>query len=630
MDICKFEKRVKKYDIVTFDIFDTLLKRDVLQPVDVFELVQKIYKNRFQTDINFSSIRIEAEKKARENSKYGEVTLDEIYEYFDISDKKAIKQIEIETESKLLHQNHTIKMLFDKCIELGKIVYIISDMYLPKDLLNEILQREGYSGYKEIILSVEYRMTKRSGKLYSVFLKEKGIKAKDVIHIGDSLYADYIGAKRVGIAAIHVQRIVNNTLYMKIPCNYEGLEANALFSFINSRTLKIRKRSERLGYEVLGPILYGYCLWIHGRYEQIKSTVDDTVSLWFAARDMFLFKEAYKIIYNDETKPDYMYISRKSLRPVLTMTTGDVLESGNVFPRVECSLEQIVKRMGYTIADIDNTTNIDIKRIVNPRRLSCYPEIKIALSSPNILKKERELGSAGLQYLKEHGFENSKIVLADVGWHGTTQYILQRILSSVGSNRKVYGLYLGCMDSTNKKIGIENFDTYVFNENDNSDFAKGILLFESLILAPHGSTDYYKTDKKVILPVLGKPDNQTDFLISVQRGALEFVKEYKDSILSGNIDLNSKLCTNAFCHLATCPTKDELDAIGQMDYDDFEQGKMADPAPLIVYLFHPKKLYNDMKRCPWRIGFIYKLLKVRLPYGKMYSFMRKALFNKKT
>ena len=70
------------------------------------------------------------------------------------------------------------------------------------------------------------------------------------------------------------------------------------------------------------------------------------------------------------------------------------------------------------------------------------------------------------------------------------------------------------------------------------------------------------------------------------------------------------------------PKREELDAIGQMDYDDFGIGKMAAPKSMGAYLLHPKQLHYDLKHSPWRVGFLYKLLKVRLPYAKIYSFLR--------
>ena len=621
MDIHKLEKQVSKYKIVSFDIFDTLLKRDVYRPTDVFGLVQKEYSKRYRKDSKFEQIRISAEKLAREKSVYQEVTLDEIYNEIDDVDKEKYKSLEIEMESAVLHVNPNLKPVYDICVSQGKDIYFISDMYLPREFLETILRREGYTEYKSVILSADYRKTKRSGELYKIFLEKYRVKAYDVIHIGDSRYADYIGARKVGIKAIHIPRMTENTLYLTKPDDKYDYDSRSFYAFINSRISGCGNREEQLGYEVLGPILYSYCRWIHNQFDKIDK---ENKRLWFSARDMYLFKQVYETLYDGEQTLDYMYISRRSLRPVLTMSTGDLAESGNAFPRGECTLGDIIRRMGYTVDDV-NATNVDLNMRVNPRKLSDYPEVVQLLSSPAILKKEKALANAGQKYLHKYGFQNSKIVLADVGWHGTTQYILQRILdaSSTEKDKKIFGLYLGCLDSTDERIGRDNYQAFAFDEQHDSEFAKGILLFESLILAPHGSTLYYLDEGEKVEPILGKPDNVSDFLKSVQSGALKFVREFKDSVLSSNVVLDDEISTKAFCKLTMEPKKEELQTIGQMDYDDFGIGKMAAPKSLGAYLLHPKQLHYDLKHSPWRIGFLYKLFKIRLPYAKMYSMLRK-------
>ena len=621
MDTYKIEKHVSKYKIVSFDIFDTLLKRDVYKPTDVFELVQKEYGKKFHKDSNFKQLRILAEKLAREKSKYQEVTLDEIYSEIDDADKEIYKSLELEMEAAVLHVNPNLKPVYDTCVSQGKDIYIISDMYLPRTFLETILRREGYKDFKAVVLSADYRKTKRSGELYKSFLEKYGIKASEVIHIGDSRYADYIGAQIVGIHAIHIPRLSENTLYLQKPDDQDCNNSRSFFAFINTRVSGCINRDEQLGYEVLGPILYAYCQWIHDQFEKIDK---ENKRLWFAARDMYLFEQVYKMLYDGEQTLDYMYISRKSLRPLLTMATGDMAESGNVFQRGECTLADVLRRMGYADKDVD-AGNVDLNMKVNPRKLSDFPEAIGVLSSSTILNKEKNMAIVGQKYLNEHGFLDTEIVLADVGWHGTTQYILQRILDarSVEAGKKIFGLYLGCLDSTDERIGKDNYLAFVFDEQHDSEFAKGILLFESLILAPHGSTIRYIDNEGRAEPVLGEPENVSDFLRTVQSGAMRFVREFKESVLSSYVTIDPELCTKAFCKLTTEPKREELNTIGMMDYDNFGLEKIASPKPLRNYILNPKLLYHDLKYSPWRIGFLYKLFKIRFPYAKMYSIIRK-------
>ena len=56
------------YPVVAFDVFDTLIKRDVARPTDLFALL----------GADFAKVRTQAEAEARA-AKSGEVTLAEFY-----------------------------------------------------------------------------------------------------------------------------------------------------------------------------------------------------------------------------------------------------------------------------------------------------------------------------------------------------------------------------------------------------------------------------------------------------------------------------------------------------------------------------------------------------------------------
>ena len=66
---------------ISFDVFDTLIKRIVLEPKDIFKFLDLSFNQLFENAnyIYFSDIRMVAEAHAR-SCKNEEVTLDEIYE----------------------------------------------------------------------------------------------------------------------------------------------------------------------------------------------------------------------------------------------------------------------------------------------------------------------------------------------------------------------------------------------------------------------------------------------------------------------------------------------------------------------------------------------------------------------
>ncbi len=619
----RINKVCKKYNVISFDIFDTLLKRDVLYPKDIFYFVEKLYKFQKQlTCFEFVNRRIKAEKVAKEKSDFEEVTLEEIYSEMNLDDltKRSLMKLELEVERNFLIANAEIKKVFDYCKNNKKKIYITSDMYLPKWFIEKILADNGYNGYTKLFLSNEYRVTKKTGNLFKVFLESEGVDAKDVLHIGDSRYSDLFSPRKVGIRGYYIKRKQCNTLYLRKGIEKDIMEQTALYSFINNRISFIMDRNIRLGYEVLGPILWSYCGWLH------KASLDSGAKIWFAARDMFCFKKAYEILYGEENNYnnfEYVYISRKSLRPLYASVTGNILNSCDIFPRDKYSISQIAKYMGYGIEDINNSGSVDIfeKKYI-ARNLIKYKELENILNSDKIIEAEKCKSSLAKQYLEKKGLFTQDIILADVGWHGTTQFILQKIQKELVGKERVCGYYLGDLEGTCKRVGKGNAHMLYFDENSNSMFSKGTMLFEALIAATHGTTISYRKYNGDIEPVLAKGNQVESCIAKIQEGALKFVKDYKESIIADFIDISPEFSMMAFEQLVEKPRREELDRLGRVVYDDNGQYMLAMPKSYIKYIFNPKQLLKDLKYAPWRIGFIYKLFKLRLPYGKIYKMLR--------
>lgn len=208
MNINKIIKKISKYDVISFDIFDTLIERKVNNPVDIFYLTGCEF---FDEDgaIIFKSARIAAERNAREKSKTGEVTLDEIYEClegYDEKQKNNFIKTEQEIELEACNQKAEIISIYKWAIENGKIVILISDMYLPKKQIIQMLYKCGIQQYKYLYVSNEYLKNKLTGRLFDIAVEELEIDKKKMIHIGDSIKADWIGARKVGIDSILISR----------------------------------------------------------------------------------------------------------------------------------------------------------------------------------------------------------------------------------------------------------------------------------------------------------------------------------------------------------------------------------------------------------------------------------------
>lgn len=280
----------ENYDVVTFDVFDTLVIRDVLDPTDVFNLIG---------GKKFRYARVLAELMAVRNSRREEITLEEIYKYLPMCSMDD----ETEKEIQICRANPKVKKLYEYCKENKIPVYAISDMYLPEKTIRTILEKCGYE-MDGIYVSSTYGVKKSTGKLFQLFLKEERINLehKKVLHIGDDQKSDGRGAKLAGITSCRIYRDKNLLSYTKVAEKNEELAA-----YINHQLNRINTREEQIGYEVLGPLLLAFCQFVHENYRTFHFD-----KLFFLARDMKLIYQIYSKLYPEDAS-DYFLCSHKSI-----------------------------------------------------------------------------------------------------------------------------------------------------------------------------------------------------------------------------------------------------------------------------------------------------------------------------
>lgn len=194
---------IEKHDIISFDIFDTLVMRNVYCNKDVFRLMA------LQLDpvwgIDFFSVRTEAEQVlSRETYPYIEEIYDYISEKYPCLKGKEAELIaqEIQLETDLILPRHEVVEIFYLAQKLQKQVYIVSDMYMHHDTLAAILEKKGIRGYTKMLVSSEYRSSKPQ-HLFEHYLKE--IPEGACLHIGDSWTCDVIPSGKLGIDSFRLK-----------------------------------------------------------------------------------------------------------------------------------------------------------------------------------------------------------------------------------------------------------------------------------------------------------------------------------------------------------------------------------------------------------------------------------------
>lgn len=302
---------MQHFNVVSFDVFDTLLFRTFREPSDLFLIMEGLLDYP-----GFCRERQAAEERAREKALHcyghGEIRLVDIWKELEKSSGISAAYgmaMEISLEKKYTIANPYMLEIVRLLKHQNKKIIICSDMYLSSEQIKALLNMTGYPEFDLYLVSCENGCSKADGGLFNV-LKAKLNNGESYIHIGDNVYADIKKAQENGL----------ETWYYQSPCaagrNYRpsdmshiigslycGLVNNTIYNGIKKYSVEYE-----FGFIYGGLLATGYCQFIH---EFAKNKQIDT--LLFLSRDGHILWKLYQRLYpDDKVKAQYVYWSRKA------------------------------------------------------------------------------------------------------------------------------------------------------------------------------------------------------------------------------------------------------------------------------------------------------------------------------
>lgn len=625
-------KKIKEYPIISFDVFDTLLKRNVLQPKIIFDILEREGERKFGCIIRgFAVNRVKAELEARNKSVHEEVTIAEIYDqlqpFYTLKVRQWLLSKENEIEYRLCCINNELENVYRYCVDSGKKIIIASDMYLSSDLIVRMLNKCGIKKWNHIFISSEIMKTKAMGSLYDHILCEIHKDSNNILHIGDNIHSDYLQAKKHGIKSILIRKSFNHLEY-EIG-NTEDVIGSSIYAFINNTKMKV-KQSYQLGYECFGPLLFGFVVWL--KEEIKKEGIED---IFFLSRDGYILKKAFDIINQKENgvNSHYFLASRKALRvPLLAdnISYSEFIKSN--FWGQYVNVKEFCKEMGVAEYDGENEyiiNNFDYAVSKNKLANDEVFQKVFAIMVEHIKERARFEKDALLQYIKQEKIGSRKSAIVDIGWHGNMQKNLQHHLERNVKHPQLVGFYIGVIPKDNQHENVrmkgflfddgKNFDLYRQEADINS-------LFEQIFMAPHGSVDNYMIDNDRNVSIKFCENEQKDeesikVLSDYQKGGLKFIEEfleYRDLIPINEV-ISAHGVFNQFLH----PRYEETFNWGNIVFKDIDEKKLICTRGLLYYIFHPWAIMNDYRNSIWKEGFLKQTFKLNLDYYKIIKLMQK-------
>ncbi|TCL07369.1 HAD family hydrolase [Sodalis ligni] len=428
--------------IISFDFFDTLFVRPLVDPEDAFDIIG----NKFDIP-DFRRLRRKAQADAfRQMVKNGnkEITLKNIYENFKGTSVPStiLMQAEYDLEKVLVMPNKELFDLFTKLIEQGKEVVITSDMYFSNDFFKEVLLRYHIQDIP-LFISAERNATKRdSGELFDLIVDSYGIAPQEILHIGDNYMSDVQMPRQKKLAAFHYQTIPHEEKKKNLPLMNSLVEGML-------RTVSVGRNPknslQEIGFKYQGPAILGYLSWI---IEQSKADGIDHVL--FISRDGYILEHVARRYFGSSLPPFCYFLgSRIAFHLALIddnnydqhipflMSGADGLTLSELFERMglESPKQSILGDLGFRPGTV-----------IGPE---IYDSVMKFLSAyrAEILKICRRNRRGLFIYLKNlHIAPGSKVALVDVGWSGSTQEAFELAVARL-MDMSVVGYYF-CLANT--------------------------------------------------------------------------------------------------------------------------------------------------------------------------------------
>lgn len=483
--------KAKEKDVISFDIFDTLVTRRTLFSTDIYEILEKKLIDKGIKIKDLSKKRLSFEQKLSQN---GYPTLDEIYNCITEELSKELVELEWKTDSDYLIPRYDIVKIFNELKTVGKDIYLVSDTYYSKTILGKMLEKLNITGYKDIITSCEYNVSKKDG-LFKV-LKER-IDNKSCLHIGDDVLSDVTAAQKYGFDVCHIYsktELFEKTGYLGL--NNDNLSLsdriklgifashmfNSPFQFENNGKIAINNGYD-LGYLILAPLVTSLVIWLHNETKK-----DGISNIWFAARDGYLIKKMYDLL-------------------------GDNIESHYFLTSRICAMRAALK------------DEKDINDIINKDFNGSYLDMIFnrfgVKSEDEILIKAEQNKRAYIQYIDSVSLKEDDIAFFDFVSTGTSQMYISRI-----ADRRIKGYYfLRLYDEIAEKqnLDIKGFynDFNVENPIDNYYFVLESVLtsyMPSIIELDFNGTPIYAKECR--------ETEELEYIKTIHNGILDYFVQY--------------------------------------------------------------------------------------------------------
>lgn len=526
-------------DVVSFDLFDTLLIRRVHDP-DLIKLpvARFIAARATGRGINLSWQRVRKRRdaiEARHRAEAGRNFPDHeacyprfmgelLTEFFgDAALLPEITDYELFLENQMLVPRATLVDWIKELAGQGKRIFVISDVYLPASHLEKLVAHAGFLGSVEaVISSADTCLAKASGAAWPMLAEKFQLAPGSWLHVGDNPISDGLRPAEFGIEALVIQDWREKFRKGIVRRYWHYGQGRPFWRGRALQQLMLPLEAENCpqpplfveGYNFLAPLIGVFLQRVAERCRE-----SGIRRLFFLSREGFLFHQFWQkmlpALFPAGDVPDvkYLYVSRMALAGAacayegLKRTNLDIafLPAGN---RDFHDICRIFSLEITAIAPHLARHKLTPETCLSPKHEGYSPEYQILLSElledddfqAEVRRQSAVANAALMRYLEDmEFFADRRVALVDIGWLGT----IQRYLYDAARHRPdcpaCFGFLFGATRGVDYPATPDNQIEGIIYDRHRFDMAASSLLyardvFEEACRAPHPTLQAYELD----------------------------------------------------------------------------------------------------------------------------------------
>lgn len=570
--------------ILSLDCFDTLLWRTTHAPTGVFADIGAPGGTVQQRRWAESHARSHAALHRRSN----EARIAEIYEMLLPNAADAVRAAgvaaELAAEARHCFAFAPTVELMREAKRRGMKVIVVSDTYLSGEQLGRLIAEAAGGEVRDLIdrifCSSEHGVSKAEG-LFKPVLKQLGVRADTILHVGDNIAADGRAPCQLGIHGCHLVQFAAATqqrlrLEAAVGAVLQG-GGRALAGYQLHRAgvawgePQIEDDAVRLGYSVLGPVLSVFDGWLREEAAAIARETAGKVHLLFLMRDGHLPYEVYAAGAAIEgVAASRVEISRFTATAA-GFTSQAVVER---FLERELGTEDLKGIARQLLFDARETAALMGPPAPGVTRMAHFlTNLRQRKNIAKILERSSAFRARMLRHVRAATgcAAGDTLMLVDLGYAGTVQDRIDEVLRQ-GLGVQVAGRYLLLREhdvSGHDKRGL--LDARSFDGEALNALCSNVAPIEQLCTVSQGSVVGYTEDGAPIRAESGIKARQSEVRDRVQQGSVLFVQTAGAAManIPASLDAASARDTAAaaLARFMFLPQADELAVLRQFEHD---------------------------------------------------------------